>query len=176
MNFITGCHQVITKLFKDSDVDGKTINLIQTVIASQVSCPSVEPMILHSISQFLEEIPEENFCFIESNVSLVDAKEIVKCIHIPTLIHALTDGGRMSKSNEIDLGNIIEKFFYSNDLFVNKLHPKVIVQTKSLKNGCLVNEFIPFVKYTRHDLIYMIVLVWRYILQRQDEVCYCFIV
>ncbi|BCS83691.1 hypothetical protein QLL95_gp0432 [Cotonvirus japonicus] len=172
MNSATGSHQVIAKLFANSDLPDKTINFIQVSIQSQMSRTSPELEVLYCISQYLDDVPEENFSFIESTASTLDKNQTVECIRIPTLISELTDGGRLSKSNKIDLGNKIKTFFCSNDLFKNRIHSKVLIQTKSLQHGRIVEEVIPVVRYTRKDLIYMIVLVWRFILQRQDEICY----
>ncbi|ANB50217.1 hypothetical protein [Powai lake megavirus] len=168
----TGCNQVITELFANSGVDEITVDFIRTVIESQVSLHSVDVKVLYKITQFLDKIPEANFAFLESTAKTLDAAQEITCVRIPTLITELTGGGRMSARNKIDLGNSIKTFFCSSDLFKNRVHSKVLIQTKCLKNGCVVDDTIPVVRYTRNDLIYLIVLVWRFIVQREGEVCY----
>ncbi len=172
MNSTTGCNQVITKLFANSSVDEITVDFIRTVIESQVSLHPVDVKVLYKITQFLDKIPEANFAFLESTAKTLDATQDITCIRIPTLISELTDGGKMSARNKIDLGNSIKTFFCSSDLFKNRVQSKVLVPTRCLKNGCVVDDTIAVVKYTRNDLIYLIVLVWRFIVRREAEVCY----
>lgn len=172
MNSTTGCNQVIAKLFANSGLDSITIDFIQTVIDSQVSLHSVDAKVLYRITQFLDKIPEADFALFESSVLEADTKQVVTCIRIPTLISELTNGGKMSARNKIDLGNSIKNFFCSSDLFKNRVHSKVLVPTRCLKNGCVVDDTIPVVRYTRNDLIYLIVLVWRFILRREVDVSY----
>nr|WBF71182.1 hypothetical protein [Megavirus caiporensis] len=172
MNSTTGCNQVISQLFANSSVDEITVDFIRTVIESQVSLHSVDAKVLYRITQFLDKIPEANFAFLESTAKTLDATQETTCVRIPTLISELTDGGKMSARNKIELGNSIKTFFCSNDLFKKRVHSKVLVPTRCLKNGCVVDDTIPVVRYTRNDLIYLIVLVWRFIVQREAEVCY----
>ncbi|UFX99712.1 hypothetical protein QKC54_gp1051 [Megavirus baoshan] len=167
----TGCSNVIAKLFSGAQLDEETLGLIQSTIESQINS-DLDGKVLNSISKFLTKVPEETFKLFESSAIATDSKESVQCVRFPTLISELTDGGRLSVSNKIKLGNYVKAWYFDSHTITDKRNTKVLVDTKSMKNGRVVKEKIAVLKYTRHDLIYLIVLIWKFITTMEAEIAY----
>ncbi|AQN67897.1 hypothetical protein [Saudi moumouvirus] len=165
-----GCSKVIKKLFNGSGLDENTINLIQLTIESQIDS-GINEKILLGISEFLEKVPEDNFHIFESSV-ITSTGEKISCVQIDTLIHELTYGGKISASNKIKLEKFIKDWFLSSTIFKNRYFPNVFVETKYLSNGYFTEEKISVPGYTKDDIIYLIVLVWKFIMTIQAEVVY----
>ncbi|AVL94452.1 hypothetical protein ma65 [Moumouvirus australiensis] len=167
----TGFSNAIEKLFAGANIDELTFELIQTSLESLINS-ELDEKVLSSVSKYLTKIPENNFGFFESSALTMNTKEKISCVRIPTIIFELTDGGRLSVSNKIKLGNYIKNWYLESQTFSGKKYSKVLIDTKSMKNGRIMEEQIPVLRYTREDLIYLLVLTWKFIKPLEFELAY----
>lgn len=169
----SGCASFVSRLFAGSTLEKRVIDLLVNSVESQAlrRLESPSPSVLRSLSKFISDIPEENLAALEEDAKDTKTGELVKCIRFPTLVTELTGGGKIGVECKKLLGTEVLTWFRMHH---DVKRSKIIVKAPIFSDGRKLATQHEAIRYTRDDLLMLIVLTWRFLQykMRDEEVIY----
>ncbi|AKI79847.1 hypothetical protein QJ850_gp852 [Acanthamoeba polyphaga mimivirus] len=164
----SGCASFVSRLFAGSTLDEKVINLIVDSAESQAlrRLESPSPKVLLSLSKFISDISEENLTHLEEDAMDSKTGKLVKCIRFPTLVTELTGGGKISVDSKKLLGTEVLQWFRMHH---DVKRTKIIVKAPIFSDGRKLFTQHEAIRYTRDDLLMLIVLTWRFLQYKLND-------